>query len=194
MSAATPVERVVALLQGAGYRSLAMPLTVASMPFEFAAALVGEQRAPDLIVVVDTVLDVEVRVQQKLEALSLALDVAGSRRPLTAVLVGPRPGRVTLESIGRVCRVLPVGTPVGPSGDSELNDRLAILQPLPLPQPSNTLADPIGELRQQMPLDVPPETFETMLKAAATGTANVEDALRDLISRPLHAPMKEFGS
>ena len=57
MTTATPIERVVSILTEANYRPLSRPLTVASVPFEFAAVLVGTGKAPDLIVVVDTIED-----------------------------------------------------------------------------------------------------------------------------------------
>src|SRR5258708_3296450 len=113
MILATPVERVVEILKGAGYRRLDLPLVVASIPFDFAAALVGTGQAPDLIVVIDPMQDTDSRTRQKIDSLGRAMDVAGSRRPLTAVLAGPRPADPTLTAIGRVCRVLPIGTPTG---------------------------------------------------------------------------------
>jgi hypothetical protein len=92
MTQSQPVTRVVDILTNAGYRRRAAPVTVASVPFEFAALLLGSDRANDLIIVIDTLVDDEVRIRQKVEGLSRALDLVASRRPLTVVLVGPRLG------------------------------------------------------------------------------------------------------
>ncbi len=113
MTQSQPVIRVVRILTDAGYRTLEMPVTVASIPFEFAALLVGSDRANDLIVVIDTLDDSEARVRQKVEGLSRALDLVASRRPLTTVLVGPSPRPAIIEALARVSRVLNVGSPTG---------------------------------------------------------------------------------
>jgi hypothetical protein len=80
----TSLDRVIQILVTAKYCRASTPLTVASVPFHFTAVLFGANRAPDLIVIVDTVEESEHRIRQKIESLGRALDVAGSRRPLTA--------------------------------------------------------------------------------------------------------------
>ena len=49
----TTVERVLEILRQGGYRELPKPLMIGAMPFDFAHALVAEERALDLIVIVD---------------------------------------------------------------------------------------------------------------------------------------------
>jgi hypothetical protein len=185
MTQGTPVERVTSLLTTAGYRPLSMPLIIGSVPFEFAAALLGPDRAPDLVLVVDTIDEREGRVRQKITALSRALDVIGSRRPLTAILTGPRPQTSTIEALGRVCRVLPVGTPVGTAADATLHDSLAVLLPLRLPEPTDSVADPMGELSRQMPTEIDPMVKEAVLLHASQGSKAVEGALRAMLSEVL---------
>ena len=53
------VNRVVSILSGAGYRIVAMPMTVANVTFEFPAALIGTGYSQDLIIVMDLSADVE---------------------------------------------------------------------------------------------------------------------------------------
>jgi hypothetical protein len=112
MTPSQPVVRVTQILVTAGYRSCLMPFTVASIPFEFAALLVGSERSLDLVVVIDTLTESSTRIRQKIESLSRALDVVASRRPLTVVLVGPPPLTLILEALAKVSRVLVVGTPM----------------------------------------------------------------------------------
>jgi hypothetical protein len=185
----TPIDRVIEILAGANYRRTTRPFTVASVPFEFAAVLVGTGRAPDLIVIVDTVVDSELRIRQKIDALGRALDVAGSRRPLTAVLVGPKPSDATLDVMSSVCRVLPVGTPTGDQAEAQLRDWLAVLLPLPLPDPNQTVADPEGELRERIPDGLDQALQSAVLASAAQGPTAVRRALKDRIGETL-APVE----
>jgi hypothetical protein len=159
-------------------------MSVASVPFDFTAMLVGADRAIDLIIVIDTLEEQEPRIRQKVEALSRALDLVASRRPLTVILAGPPPRNIIIEALGRVCRVLSVGTPVGDGADQFLSDVLAVLLPLNLPQMSEAVADPLGELRKHL---LPGEDgIESLLAAAPMGSEAVKQALRVLIQEPLH--------
>ncbi len=181
---ATSVEQVLTFLLEAGYRKLDMPLTAASVPFDFTAAFVGTERSSDLVVVLDTVDErQEFAMQRKIEGLSRAMDVAGSRRPLTAILVGPRPRMKTLDLIGRVCRVLFVGGSVG-TGENSVRDALAILLPLKLPLPEETTTNPIEALSASVPADTEKGVFEALLAATEKSAGEVEHVLRDLLEEP----------
>lgn len=180
------VERVVAILAAENFRPAQHPLVVASVPFEFAAALVGVGRAPDLIVVIDTVAEpVELRIRQKIDSLARALDVAGSRRPVTAVLVGPKPSDPTIEALSRVCRVLPVGTPTGDKADELLRDWLAVLLPLPLPAPGKAISEAKTELAAKLPAELDERLRKSLLSAAEQGPEAVKHALKKSIEAPL---------
>jgi hypothetical protein len=187
MSLATPVERVVEILKGAGYRQLGLPLVVASIPFDFAAALVGTGRTPDLIVVIDTMQDADSRTRQKIDSLGRAMDVAGSRRPLTAVLAGPRPADPTLTAIGRVCRVLPIGTPTGSDAERLLHEWLQVLLPLELPDTGEVGATVASELALHLPNTLEAKVRESLLKSSLRGEEAVRAGLRDLITDALDA-------
>jgi hypothetical protein len=180
-----PIERVIAILMGEGFRPIDRTLTVASVPFPFAAVLLATGKAPDLVVVVDTVEDNELRIRQKLEGLGRALDVAGSRRPVTAILVGPKPSELTINAVSRVCRVLPVGTPVGPDANRQLRDWLAVLLPLRLADPNAAIADPIGELAAELPDSLDLNLRTALLNAAAQGTVHVRRVLAAALAVPL---------
>jgi hypothetical protein len=104
---------------------------------------------------------------------------------LTAILTGPRPNSSTIEALGRVCRVLPVGTPLGLESEPTLRDSLAVLRPLQLPEPTDTIADPIGELSRQVAADVDPTVKAAVLLGAAQGSDAVEETLRALLTEVL---------
>lgn len=181
-----PVTRIVDILTNARYRHLKAPVTIASVPFEFAALLVGSDRANDLIVVIDTLIDGEVRIRQKVEGLSRALDLVASRRSLTVVLVGPPPRPSIIEGLARVSRVLTVGTPTGEEADRFLTDTLAVLLPLALPDASEAVVDPIKEVRRQLTADIDKDALAPLFAAAPSGTDAVKDALRAILEAPLN--------
>lgn len=181
MTSTSPVDRVVEVLLGAKLLLMKQPLVVASVPFEFPALLIGTGNSPDLIVVADSVTDTEPRIRQKLDGFSRALDVAGSRRPLTAVIAGPKPSDATLEVLGRVCRVLPVGTPSGDGADAALRDWLAVLLPLRLPDANAATADSSRELAKALPAGLDDGLRKSLLDAASKGSSSVQEALKEAI-------------
>lgn len=130
MTAAMPSERVADILVNSGYRRLGPPLQVAGLTFDVAAAFVEVGHSADLVVIGDMAANGERKVLQQVEGIARALDVMRSHRPLTIVIVGPRPVGKTLEALAQVGRILPVEEAVDPA---DLRDRLAILLPLELP-------------------------------------------------------------
>lgn len=130
MTAAVPAERVADILTSAGYRRIPPPLQVAGLDFDVAGAFVGVGRSADLVVIGDMAADGERKVVQQIEGIARALDVMRSHRPLTSVIVGPRPVGKTLEALAQVARILLVEEAVDPA---DLRDSLAVLLPLELP-------------------------------------------------------------
>lgn len=188
MTLSPPVSQIVDILAVAGFRLLPSPFKVGSTPFEFAAMLVGTGKSPDLVVIVDTITEKEDRVRQKIGGLGRALDAVQSRRPVTAIITGPIPGEDVLASISRVCRVLPVGTPISPSDDKLLKDWLAILLPLEVPDTSNVLADPLADLRTQTD-----DLGELIAGVAPRGAAAVQEAFQKRLEAPLLAIVAELS-
>jgi hypothetical protein len=134
--AAGPVDRIVSILEDSkSFRRVSSPIMIGNVPFEFAAVLLGTGKNPDLVVIIDTINEDVQRTRQKIGGLGRAMDLVRSRRPITAILAGPRPDETTLESIARVCRVLPVGTPTGTGGDQLLQEWLSVLLPFGAPCP-----------------------------------------------------------
>jgi hypothetical protein len=178
MTATTPVGKIIELLTGAGYKQLATPLEIAGLKFEFPAALLGTEPSPDLIVVCDTAFEPEERVRNKIQSIARALDVMKSKRPLTAILAGPRPRTATLDAMSKVCRVLPIGVAIDGDEEATLRNWLAVLMPLKLPETT----DATGA--------VDPHT-EKLLKAAPKGSEQVRTVLCDLVEEPLLPTLEE---
>src|SRR5262245_57951755 len=130
MTESAPVDRIAQVLTNASYRRLPPPLTIANVAFDLPAAFVGTGIVPDLVVVLDTIKEEAARIRQKVEGISRALDVVRSRRPLTAILAGPRPTPHVLDALSKVCRVLPVGTVLTAEPEGALRDWLSVLLPL----------------------------------------------------------------
>ena len=110
MSGALLVKGIVKRLVAAGYEPLPTPFRVASIDFEFTAALRGsEGRGLDSVLVVDTATGEHgdrdaARVRQRVEALSRALDITGSRYLLTVISCGrdaARRHRGTIRDVPR---------------------------------------------------------------------------------------------
>lgn len=183
MSAPTPVDRVAEVLASAGYRRVSTPLEIAGLKFDLPAAFVGASPSPDLVLVADSAFDDENRILKKIEGIARAMDVVRSKRPLTAVLVGPRPKSSTLDSMARVCRVLPIGPILNEDADAALRNWLAILMPLNLPEPSAGIADPLAEIASQLG-GLPPE-IAALVGFAQQGADAVQTRLHEIISEPL---------
>lgn len=130
MTAAVPAERVADILLDAGYRRIVSPLQIAGLTFDVAGAFIGADHSADLVIIGDMATDGERKVVQQVDGIARALDVMRSHRPLTTVIVGPRPVGKALESLAQVSRILAVEEAVDPA---DLRDRLAVLLPLELP-------------------------------------------------------------
>jgi hypothetical protein len=164
MTREEPVTKVVTLLESVGYRSLDVPITVGGIPFDFAASLKGETSL-DLIAVVDTLAESdEKQMCRRVEGLSRALDLVRSRRPLTVILVGPRPTSETRRSLSRVCRVLVTATPT----DDGLDEALAVLLPLDVLAEAEP-ADSWPVVREALSAQHPGSDIAALLDAATQG-------------------------
>jgi hypothetical protein len=184
MNALTPVERISATLESAGYRRLAVPLVISGLSFDIPAALLGTGRSPDLILVADTAFEVDQRILRKIDGLARALDVVKSKRPLTLVLAGPRPSQEVMEALSKVCRVLPIGTTVNDGTHSALDNWLAVLMPLTVPVPNQLVADPLGAMeRERHGLR---KSVADLVQIAKKGQKSVQRELHALIDAELN--------
>jgi hypothetical protein len=173
----TLVEHITAILASGGYKILSRPFAIGGLPFDFDVALIAGEKALDLIVVADLTQEGdERRLVQKIQALARALDLAKSRRPLTAVLAGATAKASTVDALGQVCRVLPVGAPDGEGVDQTLRDWLAVLLPLPHLEELSGIANWESELATQI-ADASGETFVAEFKVAANKNAEEVEAL-----------------
>jgi len=189
----TTSERVVEILVGeGGYRVLPKPLKVGSLSFEFTDALVAGDRANDLVIVIelkgDTADDAVIR---KVLALTRALDVLQSKRSVTAVLTSGQATAETVQSISRVCRVLPVGSPTGANAVEALRDWLSVLLPLSQPLAVETFIDWEGDLRRTVPANAAGPLMNELLRLAPDGKLAVEEALARSITGSVKAALEE---
>lgn len=196
MTAATqgPVDRIVAILEESkAFRRVQSPITIGNVPFDFTAVLLGEGRNPDLVLVIDTISEDIQRTRQKIGGLGRAMDVVGSRRPITAILTGPKPKDVSaMESIARICRVLPVGTFGGANDDVLLKDWLSVLLPLPITPQSGIAADPIAEVTKLLGARVDAALAASIIQAAPRGAQAVQQELKRRLSAPFESAEKQL--
>lgn len=146
MTDSTPVGRVTVALEDAGYQLIAGGLQVGELKFQFPAAFVKAKSTAELILVADIASESEMQLTRKVDGVARALDIASSTRSLTLVVTGPRPSTAALESMGKVCRVLPTGNITGDDGDQVLKNWLAVLLPLSLPQPESAMGNSLARI------------------------------------------------
>ncbi|MCK1595043.1 hypothetical protein [Bradyrhizobium sp. 164] len=193
MTGSLLVRGLVKRLEAAGYQSLGTPFRVASVDFEFTAALLGTAgRGLDLILIVDTATGDygdrdAAKVRQRVEALSRALDITGSRYVLTVILAGASL-QGDIEALSATCRVLTIehaaldgaGQPVGDAAAETLDDHIRVLLPLDLRGDDASEAlqgDPIAELLSVLPKAVDSELVRTITEASMNGEEAVTKAL-----------------
>jgi hypothetical protein len=179
------VDQVVSLLLESGYRPLPTPLVLAGLQFAVAAALVGADRSSDLVIVEDTVVSASREIQIRIETIARAMDSLDSKRPLTAILIGPRPSATQLDAMSRVARTLPVGASSFLDQSDILRNWLAVLLPLKLPSSGGRLADPMSELSEQVDSEKAP--ISELLNSAPLGKSAVQSTLHRIIELDLIA-------
>jgi hypothetical protein len=187
MTAGYAAEAVAARLERAGFVREPGRFKVALVTFDFPAVLTGgPQRGTDLVVVIDTAEDDSIgrrgaRARQRLEALTLALDVESWRVVVTAVLAGPPLPVETIEEIARTCRVLTVdpGSAAGLPGAPSLDDRLRVLLPLQIGEGDEFATDPIGQMSRALATGRDARIAEALIAASARG----EDEVRRVLAR-----------
>jgi hypothetical protein len=189
----TTSESALQILIGeGGYRELPKAFKVGSLSFEFDHALVAGERGNDLVLIIelkgDTADDAIVR---KILALTRALDVLQSRRSVTAVLTSGQAAPETVHSISRVCRVLAIGAPTGPTAIDTVRDWLSVLLPLSQPAAVDTLIDWEGDLRRRVPTATAGVLMDELLGVATKGREAVEEVLANSIRRYVEPVLEE---
>ncbi len=194
MSSSPIVHAIQERLREAGYSDLPTPFNVAGVEFAFTGAMRGRDgRALDLVLLVDTTTgdygDRDGgRVLQRVEALSRALDVTGSRYVVTAILAGAVLAE-GIETLSETCRVLQVesinlddqGKPVDDEAKNQLDDRIRVLLPLTLPLPvveaQNSSGPALDQLVRALPADTDAALLDALINASNDGEQAVTDAV-----------------
>ncbi|WP_374470241.1 hypothetical protein [Phenylobacterium sp.] len=198
MSDSPLVNAIVKRLVDAGYTQIPTPFRVATVSFDFTAALRGrEARALDLVLLVDTTTGAfgdrdATKVRQRVEALSRALDVTGSRYVVTVILAG---AALTgdIEALAQTCRVLNVESlppeATGEGSVAALDDRIGLLLPLQVPTSSPPSDGGEGSAMERLLTALPKEVdqagFRGVLDASADGEASVTEAMTGVLERAL---------
>jgi hypothetical protein len=194
MSGSPLVHAIQERLRDAGYSDLPALFKVAGVEFAFTGAMRGrEGRALDLVLLIDTTTgdhgDREGgRVRQRIEALSRALDVTGSRYVVTAVLAGAALAE-GVEALSETCRVLQVegvrlddqGKPADETAKRQLDDRIRVLLPLTLPVPVVETPNGSGPAMDQLIRALPANTDAALVDALINASNDGEQAVTDAV-------------
>lgn len=132
-------------------------------------------------------------VIRKVMALTRALDVLQSKRPVTAILTLGQPGSNTVQSISKVCRVLPVGAPAGPNALNAVRDWLSVLLPLTQPPAVEALLDWEANLRAATAASTKGQLMDALIKAASHGKEAVETVLAKKIAESVGGALDDDG-
>ncbi len=188
----TSIERIIAILTGAGYRELPRPISIANLRFEFASALVAEKRSLDLVVVVDLVVDEDhTRLAQRIQSLARALDLTESRRSLTVIAVNGELSAAAAGEIVKVCRLLSVGVFPDEGAEQYVRDWLAVLLPLPDLDQVAGLADWKSELEQQLGDEPRSKLVSALVSASVQGPSTVEAAFASRLKAEVRKVLQE---
>jgi len=195
VSSSPLIHAVQERLRDAGYSDLTTPFKVAGVEFAFTGAMRGRDgRALDLVLLVDTTTgdygdrDGD-RVRQRVEALSRALDVTGSRYVVTAILAGAVLAE-GIEALSETCRGLQVegislddqGKPSDDDAKRQLDDRIRVLLPLSLPLPMVDAQNGSGPAMDQLVRALPADTDTTLLDALINASNEGEQAVTDAVA------------
>lgn len=203
MNASPIVGAVQARLRRANYKNLSTPFRIASVDFSFTAAMRGsEGRALDLVLIFDTTTgdfgDKEApRVRQRVEALSRALDVTGSRFVVTAVLAGATLA-TGIEALAEICRVLQVesvaldaaGQPADEVAEAQLDDQIRVLLPLTLPPAATGTEDGSGPAMEQLVKALAKDVDKGMVEALIAASGEGEEAVTKAIGAAIDEAFK----
>jgi hypothetical protein len=169
---------------------------LAGVEFAFTGAMRGRDgRALDLVLVVDTTTgdfgDRDgARVRQRVEALSRALDVTGSRYVVTVILAGAVLAE-GIEVLSETCRVLQVervalddqGKLVDETAGRQLDDRIRVLLPLTLPVPIAETQDGSGSAMEQLVRALPADTDMALVNGVVAASSAGEQSVTDAVAR-----------
>lgn len=195
MSSSPLVHAIQERLREAGYSDLPTPFKVAGVEFAFTGAMRGRAgRSLDLVLLIDTTTgdygDRDGgRVRQRVEALSRALDVTGSRYLVTVILAGAVLAE-GIEALSETCRVLQVeginlddqGKPADDEAKRQLDDRIRVLLPLTLPLPVVEAQNGSGPAMDQLVRALPADTDAGLLEALINASNDGEQAVTDAVA------------
>lgn len=173
----TGIETVLDVLQDGGFVRLPKPLTVAGVHFEFEAAARGTGASHDLVVIATASLSPR-RLQRLVNVLARTLDLAGSKRPITVIVLGTMAATNKVE-LERHARVLTLKR-AEPTVD-EVQRAAAVLLPLSLPSVAHTGGDPLEEVVRALGTHTTKEHLD-LVRTAVHGEERVKRALRDYVN------------
>jgi hypothetical protein len=207
MSDAPLVKAIEDRLRQAGYVDVSTPFRVATVSFEFTAAMRGRAgRSLDLVLLVDTTTGDygdrdSARVRQRVEALSRALDITKSRYVITVILAGAVLAG-DIESLSETCRVLNVemlslnseGRPVDEAAAKALDDRIRLLLPLSIPPSLDLPLEAGGSAINALLADLPKNAVdETLLASVIAASVSGEEAVQQAMSKILESALRLDG-
>jgi len=177
------VDRVAKILLRNGFRLHGRQVLIGGVQFEFPSILLGPERSPDLVIILDSVEQPDVDyIKRQVDAFGRALDSMRSKLSVTLIIVGPAPTPEDVDQMTSVGRVLLVGSPSGADAEGTVTDAVAVLLPLDLPAVIGDGIDPVAAFERA--IGTPDAISSRLLKAARQSERNVTSVLKELMSAP----------
>lgn len=187
---------------------LPSPFSVASVSFEFTKALRGKsERALDLVLLVDastgSLGDTDSnRVRERIEALSQALDVTGSRLVLTVIVAGATLASGDAEGLTAVCRVLTVreaslnaqDEPTDAGEARALDDAIRVLLPLRMSDFGDEVEPEDGNVLKELREALPPNSDQQLVKDVLAASNQGANAVTRALGRRLASVLSREGA
>lgn len=171
----TPIQDVLEVLEDAGFARLPRPLTIVGTKFDFEATARGTGTSHDLVLIATNQVPPS-RLQRLVAGLARSLDLAGSRRPVTIIVIGGI-SFAQRDELERYARVLPV-TSNEPSRE-EIEKAVSVLLPLKLPNSDLVHGhDAINEVLGILGSDKSTSDHKSLIQPAADGPDAVREVLR----------------
>ena len=165
-----------------GYKPTPPPLHILDVDFAFDAVLIGPEDHNGLVLVHEVKNSSLGPISKKLKALSLALERTESTRTVTLLLLGDLPTTPPLSELNKLCRVIVV------SSDATLEESLASILPLELPQAMASTESADAALRAEASFDFSDPLIAKLLKAAKENETEVQKAMRSTIDEIARLP------
>ena len=183
------VSHCLLVLQEGGYQVQSEALRIVDLSFGFDQVLTGPHGRQALVLLVDQEELAVDALKRRLSSLTLALSRTGSRRPVTLILVSPRPTPQDIDALRQLARLVAIDR-VAQTAIS-LDDNLREFRPLDITDVSAPLFEASDELKKALGSEASSPQARKLIRAASRGREAVEQTFQTLLAEAIKGPAAE---